>query len=197
MPKKINSKGLELPTTSELELALSQEKYKYSYKKLLISTINVLIIVSAISVLIATLLFPVLKIYGKSMAPTLTEGDIVVSIKDPNLERGDVIAFYYNNQILVKRVIATSSQWVNIDKAGNVFVNDELLSETYIKEKAYGENDITYPYQVPEDSYFVLGDQRATSVDSRNLSIGAVSKEDIIGKVIFKVWPLSNLSIVT
>jgi len=186
---------LTLPTTLELEQELHREKYKSKYKKILKSTIYALLIVVAISVIAATFLFPVLKIYGESMRPNITEGDIVLCTKKSKFEHGEIIAFYYNNRILVKRVIATSSDWVNIDELGNVYVNDELLDEKYLEEKTLGESDIKYPYQVPEDSYFVLGDKRDTSVDSRSSVIGTISKEQIIGKITFRVWPLKQIGI--
>ena len=186
-------KILNIPTTIELEQELHRERYKSRYKKILKNTIYALLIVVAISVIAATFIFPVLEIYGESMNPNLTEGDIVLCIKKSKFESGDIIAFYYNNRILVKRVIATSSDWVNIDASGNVYVNDELLDEKYIEEKTLGESDIKYPYQVPEGAYFVLGDKRETSVDSRRSLIGTISSEEIIGKVIFKVWPLKRI----
>ena len=184
-----------IPTTKDLEQELYREKYKSRYKKILKSTIYALLIVVAISVIIATFLFPVLQIYGESMKPNLTEDDIVLCIKKQEFESGDIIAFYHNNKILVKRVIAVSSDWVNIDEAGNVYVNDKLLEEEYIEEKSFGESDIKYPYQVPEGSYFVLGDKRETSIDSRSSIIGTISCENIIGKIIFRVWPLKQIGI--
>lgn len=184
-----------IPTTKDLEQELYREKYKSRYKKILKSTIYALLIVVSISVIIATFLFPVLQIYGESMKPNLTEDDIVLCIKKQEFESGDIIAFYHNNKILVKRVIAVSSDWVNIDELGNVYVNDELLEEEYIEEKSFGESDIKYPYQVPEGSYFVLGDKRETSIDSRSSIIGTISCENIIGKIIFRVWPLKQIGI--
>ena len=192
----VKQKELILPTTSQLESELKRELYKSRYKKLLKNTIYALIIVVALSVLAATLVFPVLQIYGDSMKPTLVEDDIVVSIKKTNFESGDIIAFYYNNKILVKRVIATSSEWVRVDEEGNVHVNDKLISEPYVYKKNLGESDIKNPYQVPEGEYFVLGDERESSIDSRNSTIGTIAKEDIIGEVIFKVWPIKEFGIV-
>lgn len=194
MMKKIK-KELLIPNKEEIERELSREKYKLKYKKTLKSTIYALVIVVAIASLLSTLLFPVLEIYGKSMSPTLIEGDIVLCIKKSNFNRGDIIAFYYNNRILVKRVIGVSSDWVNIDEEGNVYINSVLLEESHIEEKSYGESDIEYPYQVPEDSYFVLGDSRESSIDSRTSQIGTISKEDIIGKIIFKLWPIKRIGI--
>jgi len=185
-----------IPTTNELKQELTRENYKSKYKRLLKSTIYALVIVVSISVIAATFMFPVLQIYGQSMRPNLKEDDIVLCIKKSQFDYGDIIAFYYNNKILVKRVIAKSSDWVNIDESGNVYVNNELLEEKYIKEKVLGETDIKYPYQVPEGKYFVLGDKRDTSVDSRSSTIGTISEEDIIGKVTFRVWPFKQINII-
>ena len=156
------------------------------------STIYTLITVAAIAVLIAVLFLPVLRIYGSSMNPTLNEGDIVVSLKGSNFKTGDIIAFYYNNKILVKRVIANTGDWVDIDDEGNVSVNGVKLDEPYIEEKAFGETDIKLPYQVPEKRIFVMGDNRSVSVDSRNTSVGCVAEEQIVGKIVFCVWPFIN-----
>ena len=193
---KVKNKELKLPTTKELEQALYKEKFKFRYKNLLKSTVYALIIVIAISVIASTLLFPVFQIYGKSMEPNLTENDIVVCMKKTKYQQGDVIAFYYNNKILVKRIIAISNEWVEIEEDGSVYVNDKLLNEKYIKNKSIGEVDIEFPYQVKEDNYFVLGDERKSSIDSRNSKIGTISKDDIIGKIIIKVWPLKHFGIV-
>lgn len=194
--KKIKREVMDIPTTLELKMELNKEKYKFRYKSLLKSTIYVLVVVVAVSVLIATLVFPVLRINGSSMEPTLVSDDIVLCINKTNFSSGDIVAFYYNNKILVKRIIAVSTDWVDIDEFGNVFINDELIEEVYIKGKDRGNSDIKFPYQVPENSYFVLGDQRDSSIDSRNSLIGAVSSDNIIGKVIFRVWPLKRVSII-
>lgn len=195
MIMKKNKKELYIPTKEELEKELSREKYKLKYKKIIKSTICTLIIVVAISSLLSTLLFPVLEIYGSSMSPTLSEGNIVLCIKKTNFKQGDIIAFYYNNKILIKRVIGVPSDWINIDEDGNVYVNNILIEEPYLKDKSYGETNIEYPYQVPEDTYFVLGDSRKSSIDSRNTIIGTVPKENIIGQVIFKLWPIKHMRI--
>ena len=194
--KKNIDKKIFIPKTIELQEELDKVNYFYKYVNVLKNIFYILIIVSAISILISTFIFPVLKIHGQSMGETIKEGDISISIKKNNYQPGDVIAFYYNNKILIKRVIATSSDWVNILDNGDVFVNNELLKEDYLKEKLLGESDITYPYQVPEDSYFVLGDNRNNSIDSRNSLIGTVKNEDIIGKVIFKIWPIKRVGFV-
>ena len=152
--------------------------------------------VAAVSVLIAVLLLPVLQISGTSMTESLQDEDIVVALNSKKYKTGDIIAFYYNNNILVKRVIAAAGDWVNIDTDGNVYVNDELLDEPYISEKALGDCNIALPYQVPDGRCFVMGDHRATSIDSRNTAVGCVSNDMVIGKILVRVWPLSGLGIV-
>ena len=145
------------------------------------------------AVLVATLWLPVLQIYGSSMTPTLEEGDIVVSIKSKTYETGDIVAFYYNNKILIKRVIAGSGDWVDLDEDGTVYVNGEKLDEPYVKDKAFGECDLELPYQVPESRIFVMGDHRSVSVDSRSKAVGCVAEEQIVGKLVCRIWPLTDI----
>ena len=176
----------------QLTAELEREKYKRRYKRVLRSTIYTLIVVAAAAVLVATIWMPVLQIYGASMVPTLDEGDIVISVKGSDFEPGDLVAFYMGNKILVKRCIAGPGQWVDIDADGNVYVDDKLLDEPYLTEKALGDCDIEFPYQVPDNRYFCMGDHRSTSVDSRSTTVGCVSDEQIVGKIVFRVWPLPN-----
>lgn len=185
----------ELPTIEQLKNELHRENERRRYWAALRSTVHTLIIVAAVVVLISTLLFPVLRIYGESMDPTVTNGDIVVSVKAGNFSRGEIIAFYYNNKILVKRVVALPGEWVDIDVEGNVTVDGEVLDEPYLTEKSFGECDIALPYQVPDGRLFVLGDNRATSVDSRVSSVGCIAEEWIVGKLVFRVWPLRGLGV--
>lgn len=180
------------PTVAQLEQELSRETYRRRYNRVLRSTIYTLITVAAVAVLVATLFLPVLRIYGTSMTPTTSDGDIVVSVKGGNFERGDIIAFWFNNKILVKRVIAHAGEWVDIDENGNVSINGEPLDEPYLTEKALGECDIELPYQVPDGRLFVMGDHRSTSSDSRSSAVGCVAEEQIVGKLIFRVWPLNK-----
>ena len=179
-----------LPTSQQLEAELSRLKYRKRYRNVLRSTIYTLITVAAIAVLVATLLMPVLQIYGSSMTPTLTDGDIVLSLKTSEFRQGDVVAFYYNNKILVKRVIAVSGDWVDITEEGDVYVNSALLDEPYLQAKALGDCNIELPYQVPESRVFVMGDHRSVSIDSRNTAVGCVAEEQVVGKLVFRVWPL-------
>lgn len=182
-----------LPPTEEIRAAYERVSYAERLRKSIQSTTNTLIVVAAVAILVAMLFLPVLRIYGQSMNNTLVSGELVVSLKGASFETGDVVAFYYNNNILVKRVIANAGDWVDIDLDGNVYVNQQKIDEPYIKEKAYGEPNIDFPYQVPEDRIFVLGDNRAVSVDSRSSSIGCVSSEQIVGKIVFRIWPLNRI----
>ncbi len=184
-----------IPTVEEIQVELDRIKYKRRYRSVLRSTVYTLVVVAAVAILVATLWLPVLQIYGSSMSPTLNEGDVVVSIKRTDYQQGDVLAFYYNNKLLVKRLIALPGSWVNIDGAGNVTVDGVPLEEPYLAEKALGEANIEFPYQVPDGRYFVIGDHRSTSVDSRNAAVGCVSEEQIVGKIIFRVWPLDELGL--
>ena len=191
--KKGAAPSRELPSLEQLSAELSRERYKRRYRRVLRSTVYTLVVVAAIAVLVATIWMPVLQIFGSSMSPTLREGDVVVSIKGSDFKQGDLVAFYFGNKILVKRCIAGPGQWVNIDEAGNIYVDSKLLDEPYLTEKALGDCDIELPYQVPESRYFCVGDRRLTSIDSRNTSVGCISEEQIVGKIAFRVWPLSNL----
>ena len=183
----------EMPSAEQLEAELKREKYKRRYHSVLRSTIYTLITVAAIAVLVATLWLPVLQIYGSSMTPTLQDGEIIFSVKTADLEPGDIVAFYYNNKILVKRVICGPGDWVNIDEDGTVYVNEVRLKEPYLAEKALGDCNIELPYLVPDGKIFVMGDHRSTSVDSRNTAVGCVAQEQIVGKIIFRIWPLNRL----
>ncbi len=189
-------KIVEIPEVALLELELKREKYKNRYWTVFRSTIYVLIIVAAVAVLVATLWLPVLQIYGSSMTPTLQEGEIVVSLKSKEYKHGDVIAFYYNNKILIKRVIANAGEWVDIQEDGTVYVNSKRKEEPYISDKALGDCNIKLPYQVPESRVFVMGDHRSVSVDSRNSAVGCIAEEQIVGKIVFRVWPLPQIGIV-
>ena len=186
------NKPIDLPTTEQIEQERNRLRYQRRYSRTLKSTIAILVVVAAAAILVATLWMPVLRIYGTSMVPTLEDGQIVVSVKSSSFEPGDIVAFYHGNKLLIKRFIAGPADWVDIDADGNVSVNGTVLDEPYIAEKAYGETNITLPYQVPDNRYFLMGDNRDVSVDSRNTAVGCVSDEQIVGRVIFCIWPLSQ-----
>lgn len=192
----MESKRYEVPSLELLEAELKKEQYKHSYGQVLRSTVFSLVVVAAVAVLIAVLLLPVLQINGSSMTETLQNQDIVVAISRAKYKTGDVIAFHYNNNILVKRVIAQAGDWVDIDKDGNVTVNEKPLDEPYISDKALGNCNIELPYQVPEGKWFVMGDHRGTSIDSRNTAVGCVAKDMVAGKILLRVWPLSDIGLV-
>ncbi|MBE6714002.1 MAG: signal peptidase I [Ruminococcaceae bacterium] len=186
--------GDDLPSARLISEELKRERNKIRYRRILKSTLYALVIVAAVAVLIATLILPVLQISGTSMEPTLSNGDIVVLVKTSKLDRGDLCGFSYSNKILIKRVIGLPGDSIVIDENGTVFVNGKELSEPYISEKGLGECDIEFPFTVPENEYFLMGDHRLTSIDSRSTVIGCVEREQIVGKLLLKVWPLSELS---
>ncbi len=184
---------VEIPDSEQVKTEIKRVRLKSRYFKVLRSTVYALIVTAAISVLIATLFLPVLQIYGNSMTPTLEEGDIVVSVKQSSYKQGQVIAFYYSNKVLVKRIIATEFDVVDITEDGTITVNKKPVDELPSIEKHYGEaTNIEFPYHVPENSYFVAGDRRDTSVDSRNSNIGCILHDDVVGKILFTVWPPKN-----
>ena len=189
-------KQINIPSSSEVEMELKRERYKRRYRSTLKSTLFALVTAAAAAVLVATLWLPVLQIYGASMTPTLQEGQIVVSVKADDLEPGDIVAFYYGNKVLIKRYIAGPGQWVNILEDGTVLVNDQVLEEPYLTHKALGICDLEFPYQVPDKTYFLLGDERETSVDSRHSSVGCISEEEMVGKIIFRVWPMDVIGVI-
>ena len=186
----------DLVSNDEVKEELSRLKERERYLKKVQKTLSILVVVAAISVLVATLWMPVLKIYGSSMDPTLENGQIVVSIKTKKLKSGDVVAFWQGNKLLVKRVIASPGQKVDIDVNGKVFVDGKAISESYLDSESLGNTDIAFPHQVEESRWFCMGDNRESSIDSRSAVIGDISKEQIEGKVLFSVWPLNKIGIV-
>ncbi len=211
MKKKIKNESSEnaavdpavnSPDVSALEAELKRVNHNERFRKLLRSTIYTLIVVAACAILVAVLFMPVLRIYGSSMNPTLSEGEIVISLKGSSFKHGDVVGVYFGSKLLVKRVIATEGEWVDIDEDGNVYVytstKGEPLDEPYLKEgaKAFGDTNIELPYQVPPESIFVMGDNRATSVDSRNSSVGCIEIDNVVGRIVFRIWPLADFGVV-
>lgn len=190
------SKEIKVPSIELLEAELKKERYRSNYGRVLRSTVFSLLVVAAVAVLIVVLLLPVLQISGSSMADTLQDGDIVIALNGTDCGPGDIVAFYYNNTILIKRVIGAPGDWIDLDEDGNVYLNGELLDEPYVTVKALGECNIELPYQVPDGRYFVMGDHRETSIDSRTTVVGCIAKEMIVGKLMLRVWPIPAFSVI-
>ena len=186
-------KEVALPTKEQVETERKRYRRQKAYNKALRGTVYVLTIVAAVAVLIATLVLPVLQIEGTSMEPTLHNGDIVLLMKTTRFERGDLCGFTWNNKLLIKRVIGVPGDWIEIDTDGTVYLNGEKLDEPYVEQKAFGECDLEFPFQVPAEQYFVIGDMRENSIDSRNTLIGCIPKDQIVGKVFFRVWPFKSI----
>lgn len=181
------------PTVEQLKAELRRVRHKNEYRRALQGTVSVLVVVAAIAVLVATMFLPVLQVCGTSMEPTMESGQIVLALKNAKFEQGDVVAFYFNNKILLKRVIGNPGDWIDMKEDGTVFVNNVELDEPYLADKSLGQCEITFPYQVPDGKIFVLGDHRATSVDSRSTAVGCIAEDFIVGKVEFRVWPLNQI----
>ena len=192
----MSRRSTDLPTLEQILRERSRLQYRSRYGRALRSTLRALAVAAALAVLVATLWLPVLRIYGSSMWPTLMDGQIVLCVKTRSFAPGDVTAFYHGNKLLIKRYVAGPSDWVDIDDSGNVTVNSEPLEEPYLAEKAFGQTNISLPYQVPEGRYFVMGDNRDASVDSRNTAVGPIAMDQVVGKVFFRIWPLREFGVV-
>ena len=192
----MSRRSTDLPTLEQIRQERSRLQYRSRYGRALRSTLRALAVAAALAVLVATLWLPVLRIYGSSMWPTLADGQIVLCVKTRSFAPGDVTAFYHGNKLLIKRYVAGPSDWVDIDDSGNVTVNSEPLEEPYLAEKAFGQTNISLPYQVPEGRYFVMGDNRDASVDSRNTAVGPIAMDQVVGKVFFRIWPLREFGVV-
>lgn len=188
--------GESKPRVEQLEAELDRIRRKSRLRRVIKNTLYTLTVVASCAVLVAILFMPVLRIQGSSMTPTFHEGEIVVSIKNKDVRPGDIVGVYFGSKVLVKRVIAVEYQYVNIDSEGNVYIDGELLDEPYLTEKALGECNIDLPYQVAENSIFVMGDHRATSIDSRNTSVGSINLENVVGRIVFRVWPFEEIGFI-
>ena len=190
--KKGTRQRMEVPPVELMEAELGRIRQQGRRRSSARSTMYTLLIVAAFAVILTILILPVLTIEGVSMEETLFDGDIVVALNNHRYKTGDVIGFYYNNEVLIKRVIATETDWVDIDQDGTVYVNNVRLEEPYLTEKAFGECNINLPYQVPEGCCFVLGDHRATSIDSRNRSVGCIPDSKVVGRLLLRIWPIED-----
>ncbi len=191
-----NARHVKVPTIDEVRLERKRIKHRAAYRKALRGTVYALLMVAALAVLISSLILPVMQISGESMNPTLVDGEIIVLLKIKNLKPGDLCSFTWNNRTLIKRIIAGPGDWVVIDEEGRVTVNDVPMDEPYVSEPGLGECDIEFPYQVPEDSYFAMGDKRSSSIDSRSTVIGCIHKDQIIGQVWLRVYPVKRIGLV-
>lgn len=196
MNQSDDEKKVVIPSLSEIEDERLRYHIRKRYGRIIRNTIGTLLVVAAIAILVASLILPVFRTTGSSMNPTLDDGQIVVSLNGSKFDHGDIVSFYIGNKVLVKRVIAGPGEWVDIDRKGNVFVDGQLIDENYVLEKAFGKCDISFPLQVGKNQWFLLGDNRENSVDSRLTEVGCVTKEQIIGRVFFRVWPLSKFGFV-
>lgn len=187
-------KSRVIPTPPVIQAEIDRLKHKEKYKRAFRSTFCLLIFCIAVVVLISALVFPVFRTHGNDMDPTLKSGQLVCAMRTTQVEPGDIICFYYNNKVLIKRVIAVGGDSVSIDWHGNVTVNNKTIDEPYLRGKSYGDCNISLPCKVPLSKLFVMGDNRSISVDSRHTEVGFVSQEQIIGKLILRIWPLDAIS---
>lgn len=184
---------LEIPPIEFIREELEREEARYSFRKTLWNIAAVLIVAAAVTALIATRLFILIQINGNSMEPTMAEGEVIFIHQTKEVEVGDIIGFYYGGRILLKRAIGSEGDQINIDVDGNVYVNGKMLEESYLAEKSQGKCDLDFPFEVPEGMFFVLGDNRSVSVDSRIRSIGCVDRDQIVGKAVFRAWPIDRM----
>lgn len=194
---KRHAARLALPELPEIEGELQRLQTRRSWKRALSSTVYTLVVVAAVAVLVAMLYVSVLVVSGTSMEPNLEDGDVLVGVKADQFEAGDVVCFYYNNRLLLKRVVAQAGDWVEVDSEGYVYVNGTLIDEPYVQDRSLGICDVTFPYQVPESAVFVLGDHRSTSVDSRSSTVGCITLDKVVAKVLVRIWPLGSFGLVS
>lgn len=189
-------KKVILPALDQVVQERRRLKRNKLFVRSMMSTLSVLIVVAAVAVLVSSLFLSLLQVSGSSMEPTLYDGQVILLLKTRNFETGQLVGLYHEGKILLKRVIGGTGDYISIDADGNVTVNGELLDEPYVTEKSLGECDIRFPYQVPDGAYFVMGDHRSTSIDSRSSVVGSIRYEQIIGRAIVRVWPLEEFEFI-
>lgn len=187
---------IEIPSIEELEDELARERKRRAQSKVLRIIIGILFAVIAAAVAVVILVLPIYEISGSAMAHTLNNGDIVAAIKTNVFYNGDIIAYNFDDDIQIKRVIGRSGDKIDIDSSGHIFVNGAQLDEPYVEEFDLGDCDIEFPFDVPLDQNFVVGDHRDVSVDSRNTAVGCIKDEDVIGKIVFRIWPINAIGTV-
>lgn len=187
------SERLEVSPINDLRMELAREEARYEFRKALLNIAGILAVVAAIAALVMTRVLILLQVNGNSMAPALEDAEIVILHQTKEVEPGDIIGFYYGGKILLKRVVGSAGDEIDMDEDGNIYVNGVILDEPYVSEKKQGKYDQEFPYRVPENMVFVLGDNRAVSLDSRVKSIGCVEDGQIVGKAVFRAWPFGRI----
>lgn len=187
--------GAELAGKRKLQFEEENEKLQQTGHKRTRWLIGWVFTAGMVAILCMVCFLPMMRVESDGMSPTLEKGQCVMVIPGDSFEHGDIIAFYYDGRILLKRIIACPGEQVEVLKDGSVYVNGQLFDEPYASEKCYGSSDLTYPYQVPENRFFVMGDQRSAGTDSRTSQIGTVAQEQIVGKVVLRFWPLKAISV--
>ena len=188
--------GADRPSAEQIGALLRRVQRRREIFRSIGNILGVLVVIAAAVTLVFSLWLPALQVQRGSMAPTLNDGEVVVFITTGAVGRGDIVAFHNGNQILVKRVVAVAGDVVDIGGDGAVLLNGARLDEPYVSELSAGERTTELPCKVPDNQFFVLGDHRQTSIDSRNADIGTVRQDQIIGKALLRIWPLNAVGLI-